>query len=154
MPQLVSALKRPSDAIAPVLVLKLTRNVLHHGAVGLIRSLGRIGVPVFSVVEDRFTPPAVSKYLTASFTWDTRGLDVQRLLEGMAAIGDRLGRPAIVIPTDDVGAIFVAEQADTLKRWFLFPKLPTTLPRTLADKRALYGLCERIGVEPAIRRPA
>ena len=145
-PLLVSSLSRPSDAIAPVLVLKLTRNVLHHGAVGLIRSLGRIAVPVFGVVEDRFTPAAASKYLTASFVWDTRGLDVQRLLEGMAMIGDRLDRPTIVIPTDDVGAIFVAEQAATLKRWFLFPEQTTTLPRTVADKRALYGLCQRLGV--------
>jgi D-aspartate ligase len=142
----MSALPRESDAIAPVLVLKLTRNALHHGAVGLIRSLGKIGAPVFSVVEDRFTPGAVSKYLTGLFIWDTRGLDAQPLLEGMAMIGDRLGRPTIVIPTDDVGAVFIAEQAATLKRWFLFPEVPTTLPRTVADKKALYRLCERIGV--------
>ncbi len=135
-----------SDAAVPVLVLKVGRYILHHGAVGIIRTLGSMGVPVYSVVEDRFTPAAVSKFLTGALIWETRGLDPQRLLEGMALIGEWLNRPTIVIPTDDVAAIFIAEQAATLQRWFLFPQQPPMLPRTLANKRALYLLCRRIGV--------
>src|SRR6266852_6418572 len=135
-----------SDAAVPVLVLKVGRYILHHGAVGIIRSLGSLGVPVYSVVEDRFTPAAVSRYLTGALIWETRGLDGQQLLEGMALIGERLNRPTIVIPTDDVAAIFIAEQAATLQRWFLFPQQPPMLPRTLANKRELYLLCRRIGV--------
>jgi predicted ATP-grasp superfamily ATP-dependent carboligase len=64
----------------------------------------------------------------------------------MAIIGERLNRPTIVIPTDDFGAIFLAEHAATLHRWFLFPQPPATMPRTLANKRELYRLCRRIGV--------
>lgn len=135
-----------SDATVPVLVLKVGRYILHHGAVGIIRTLGSMGVPVYSVVEDRFTPAAVSKYLTGALIWETRGLDPQRLLEGMALIGEWLNRPTIVIPTDDVAAIFIAEQAATLQRWFLFPQQPPMLPRTLANKRELYLLCRKIGV--------
>jgi predicted ATP-grasp superfamily ATP-dependent carboligase len=135
-----------ADATVPVLVLKVGRYILHHGAVGIIRSLGRMGVPVYGVVEDRFTPAAVSRYLTGALVWETRGLDARGLLEGMATIGERLNRPTIVIPTDDVAAIFVAEQAATLQRWFLFPQQPAMLPRTLANKRELYLLCKRIGV--------
>src|SRR5260370_39391991 len=135
-----------SDATVPVLVLKVGRYILHHGAVGIIRTLGSMGVPVYSVVEDRFTPAAVSKFLTGAFIWETRGLDAQRLLEGVALIGERLNRPTILIPTDDVAAIFIAEQAATLQRWFLFPQQPPMLPRTLANKRELYLLCRRIGV--------
>jgi len=135
-----------SEMTVPVLVLKVGRYVLHHGAIGIIRSLGRMGVPVYAVVEDRFTPAAVSKYLTGAFVWETHGLDAQRLLEGMAIIGERLNRPTIVIPTDDAAAILIAEQGATLQRWFLFPQQPATLPRTLANKRELYLLCSRIGV--------
>jgi D-aspartate ligase len=135
-----------SNATVPVLVLKVGRYVLHHGGVGIIRSLGRMGVPVYGVVEDRFTPAAVSKFLSGALVWETRGLDTQRLLEGMAVIGERLNRPTIVIPTDDVAAILLAEQAATLQRWFLFPQQPVMLPRTLANKRELYLLCKRIGV--------
>lgn len=135
-----------SDTAVPVLVLKIGRYALHHGTVGIIRSLGRMGVPVYSVVEDQFTPAAVSRYLTGAFIWNTLGLDTQNLLDGMAIIGKRLKRRTIVVPTDDVAAIFVAEQAPKLKRWFVFPEQPATLPRILANKRELYLLCKLSGV--------
>jgi predicted ATP-grasp superfamily ATP-dependent carboligase len=136
-----------SDATVPVLVLKVGRYVLHdHGGLGVIRSLGRLGVPVYGIVEDRFTPAAVSAYLTGAFIWDTRGLDAQRLVDGVSVIGARLNRPAIIIPTDDVAAIFIAEHAATLQQWFLFPQQQAALPRTLANKRELYLLCKKIGV--------
>jgi D-aspartate ligase len=144
--QVLQAGLRASDATVPVLVLAVNHLVLHHGFVGIIRSLGRMGVPVYSVVKDRFTPAAVSRYLTGAFIWRRPGLDAQRLLEGMAMIGERLNRPTVVIPTDDFGAIFLAEQAAALQRWFVFPQQPATLPRTLSNKRELYLLCQRIGV--------
>jgi predicted ATP-grasp superfamily ATP-dependent carboligase len=135
-----------SEAALPVLVLKVGHYLLHHGAVGIIRSLGRIGVPVYGIVEDRFTPAAVSRYLKGAFVWDTRGLDAPGLLEGMAVIGERLKRPTIVIPTDDMAAILIAEQADTLRQWFILPQQPAMLPRALANKRELYLLCKKMQV--------
>jgi D-aspartate ligase len=144
--EILKAEPHESDMTVPVLVLKVGRYVLHHGAIGIIRSLGRMRVPVYAVVEDRFTPAAVSRYLTGAFVWETHVLNVQRLLEGMAIIGERLNRPTIIIPTDDVAAILLAEQRAALQRWFLFPQQPPMLPRTLANKRELYLLCKRIGV--------
>ena len=135
-----------SNENVPVLVFADSLLVLHHGCVGIIRSLGKMGVPVYSVVKDRFTPAAVSKYLTGAFICETHGLDAPRLLEGMAAIGERLNRPTIVIPTDDVGAIFLAEQAAILRKWFIFPQQSAALPRVLANKRELYFLCKKLGV--------
>jgi predicted ATP-grasp superfamily ATP-dependent carboligase len=129
----------------PVLVLSIGEMVLHHGTVGVIRSLGRMGVPVYALVDDRFTPAAVSRYLTGAFVWDTRRLDAQRFLDGMTLIGDRLNRPTIVIPTGDIAAVLVAEHAAVLRRWFLFAE-QATLPRTLANKKELYRLCGRLGV--------
>jgi predicted ATP-grasp superfamily ATP-dependent carboligase len=143
--EILQASPHTSDAVVPVLVLKVGRYFLHHGAVGIIRSLGRMSVPVYGIVENRFTPAAVSKYLSGAFVWDTRGLDVPRFLEGMAVIGERLKRPTILIATDDRAAILIAEQAAALRRWFLFPQQPATLPRTLANKRELYLLCKSIG---------
>ena len=145
--EISQALPLGSNGTVPALVLKVGRYVVHdHGGLGVIRSLGRLGVPVYGIVEDRFTPAAVSTYLTGAFIWDTRGLDSRRLLDGLATIGVRLNRPAIIIPTDDVGAFFIAEHASSLQQWFLFPQQPARLPRTLANKRELYLLCKRIGV--------
>ncbi len=145
-PGFLQARRRPPEDAVPVLVLNVGRMVLHHGNVGIIRSLGRMGVPVYAVLEDRFTPAAVSRYLAGAFLWNTRRLDAQRFLEGMTVIGRRLGRPTVVIPTGDVAAALLAEHAADLRRWFLCPDQPAALPRTLANKRELYRLCPRLGV--------
>ena len=44
------------DVSAPAVVLKFDPNVMHHGGLGAIRSLGRLGVPVYGVHEGRWRP--------------------------------------------------------------------------------------------------
>ena len=44
------------DTTTPAVILKLDRNVMHHGGLGAIRSLGRLGVPVYGVHEDPWHP--------------------------------------------------------------------------------------------------
>jgi D-aspartate ligase len=46
------------DRTVPALLVKVGRYPEHHGGVGVIRTLGRRGVPVHAMVEDRFTPAA------------------------------------------------------------------------------------------------
>src|SRR5215472_17046567 len=100
-PQFLRAPHLAANAPLPALVLNVGQLALHHGGVGIIRSLGRMGVPVYAVVENRFTPAAVSKYLTGAIIWDTHRLDDQQFLDGMVRIARKLRRPAIVIPTGD-----------------------------------------------------
>src|SRR5260370_31779346 len=49
-----------SDAAVPVLVLKVGRHILHHGAVVIIRSLGSMSVRVYTIVEHRLTTATIS----------------------------------------------------------------------------------------------
>jgi D-aspartate ligase len=132
----------------PALTLKVGQYVLHHGGLAVARSLGRAQVAVYVVCEDRWAPTACSRYVKGKFVWPTGGQDTyqEQLLGGIAAVGDRIGRPAVLIPTDDYAAIFVAEQADILRRWFLLPRMDPGLPRSLADKRLLYARCRELGV--------
>lgn len=99
-----------------------------------------------SVIEDHLAPTAFSKYLTGTFVWDTRDLPRSRLLEGLEKIGQQLKLPTVLIPTGDVGAILIAEEALTLRQWFLFPKLRSDIPRSLVDKSQLHTLCKQLGV--------
>jgi len=57
------------DASTPAVVLKLDPNVMHHGGLGVIRSLGRLGVPVYGVHEGPFAPAASSRYLQGRCFW-------------------------------------------------------------------------------------
>lgn len=134
------------DTAIPVVVLKIGRYVYHAGGLGLIRSLGRAGVSVYGVHEDRFTPAALSKYLRGKFIWPTSLSELAGVLEGIEAIAKHLGRPAVLIPTDDAAAILIAENASALSHWFVFPRQPPGLPRKLADKAQLYRLCREMNV--------
>ncbi len=133
-------------APAPVLILKTGSYAIHHGQLGIIRSLGRLGIPVYTVAEDHLTPAGTSRYLAGNFVWHAGDLPRPQLLEALAKIGKNLNRPTILIPTDDLGAILVAEESARLRQWFVFPDISAGLPRKLANKQMLYALCRQIGV--------
>jgi D-aspartate ligase len=135
----------PFDTSVAAIVVKLRHSVIHHGGLGAIRSLGRLGIPVYAVHEGRLAPPAASRYLSGGFVWEPGG-DPEPLFEGLTSFVERLGGPAVLVPTDDAAAIFIAEHAAELAGHFLFPRPPAGLPRTVASKRELYELCARLGV--------
>jgi D-aspartate ligase len=134
------------DSNVPVLVMKLGHYPLHHGVMGAIRSLGRAGVPVYGVHEDRLAPAGMSKYLTGRFVWPTMVDDPQQLLQGMTSMAGKIGRRAILLPTDDRAAVFVAEHGPRLREHFCFPNQPAGLSRRLADKLELFRICRALGV--------
>ncbi|MGH3764940.1 MAG: carboxylate--amine ligase [Pseudonocardiaceae bacterium] len=134
------------DTSTPAVILKLDRNVMHHGGLGAIRSLGRLGVPVYGVHEDHLAPAARSRYLHGRWIWRPQADDAGRVRAGLLALAERIGRPAVLIPTDDAGAIFLAEHGEDLRCHFRFPSPPSDLPRRLAGKYTMYQLCCELGV--------
>ncbi|MGW0082624.1 carboxylate--amine ligase [Streptomyces sp. NPDC003393] len=139
----------------PGLIVKFGDYPLHHGGVGAIRSLGRLGVPMYAITEDAYTPAASSRYLTRAFVWPTRGTEgADHLVEGLLRIGSRIGRPAVLVPTDEEAAVLIAEHQDELKGHFLFPRVAPGLPRRLASKQGLHELCVEHGIpSPAAAFP-
>ncbi|MFD9863515.1 carboxylate--amine ligase [Streptomyces alboflavus] len=143
------------DREVPGLLVKFGDYPLHHGGVGAIRSLGRLGIPMYAITEDRYTPAAVSRYLTRAFPWPTTGVeDPAYLVEGLLRIGRRIGRPTVLIPTDEEAAVLIAEHQRELREadfgGFLFPPVAPALPRRLASKQGLHELC----VEHGLTSPA
>lgn len=138
--------KYPVDVSTPAVVLKFDPNVMHHGGLGVMRSLGRVGVPVYGVHEARWAPAAGSRYLAGRFFWRPSPADVDRVLTGLLRLAERIGQPSVLLTTDDAGAIFLAEHGRDLRRWFLFPDPPRDLPRRLAGKYSLHEVCREFGV--------
>ncbi|TVL94442.1 ATP-grasp domain-containing protein [Streptomyces sp. SAJ15] len=136
-----------ADRTVPSLIVKIGDYPLHHGGVGAIRSLGRLGIPMYAITEDRWTPAAVSRYLERAFVWPTTGTErPEQLVEGLLRVGRRIGRPAVLIPTDEEAAVLVAEYSVELADHFLIPRVDPGLPRRLASKQGLYELCVEHGV--------
>lgn len=130
----------------PALIVKIGHYPLHSGGVAAIRTLGRLGVPVYATTEDRFTPAAVSRYCTGAFRWRTTGHeDPDGLAGGLAEVGRQIGRPAVAVPVDDEAAVLLAEHAE-LAEYFLFPRpADPGLVRKLASKHEMSRLGQEHG---------
>jgi predicted ATP-grasp superfamily ATP-dependent carboligase len=135
-----------ADLSTPAVVLKFDPNVMHHGGLGAIRTLGRLGVPVYGVHEGPWAPAANSRYLHGRWFWRPSPDDTDRVQAGLLRLAERIGRKAVLIPTDDAAAIFLAENGGPLRQSFLFPSPPRDLPRRLAGKYSMYQMCQELGV--------
>jgi D-aspartate ligase len=133
--------KHPVEASTPAVVLKFDPNVMHHGGLGVIRSLGRHGVLVYGVHESPWAPAASSRYLHGRCFWHPDPDHADRVIAGLVRLAEHIGRRSVLLVTDDAGAIFLAEHGAALREWYLFPEPPAHLPRRLAGKYTLAELC-------------
>lgn len=135
------------DRDVPVLIVRIGQYTPHHGTTGLIRSLGRLGVPVYAITAAARARPTLSRYLTGALAWPTTGLEGEaELVRGLRRIVDQLGRPAIAVANDDEAAILLAEHHDAFAGRLIAPLVSAGLPRQLADKKGMYELCRQHAV--------
>jgi D-aspartate ligase len=134
------------DTSVAALVLNFGEYPFHQGSLGVIRSLGSVGIPVFAIQRRLHIPSGESRYLRGKFLWNSDGKNVDHFLDGMATIAKKLDRPTILVPTDDLSAVLIAENSHLLSSKFTFPHPPTKLPRSVANKRTLYHTCRRLGI--------
>ena len=143
------------DSDVPALIAKTGHYPLHHGGVGAIRSLGRAGVRVFAITEDRHVPAAHSRWLSGMYVWPNDGLSPDALLDGFIEIAQHIGDRPVVIPTDDRTAIFLAEHAHSLLPFCRIPDQAPEVARAVASKLGLARTCAEFGVPtPRIALPA
>jgi len=129
-----------------VLVLGPPRYV---GPLGVMRSLGALGVPVYGLSHRRPSIAGVSRFSAGSIPGGEDGrpsADPERDLEALCRAGSRLGRGTVLIVGSDEWAFFVADHADVLQEWFQFPRVSPALVRRLATKDGLYRLALEHGI--------
>lgn len=133
---------RIKDNSTPAVVLNCRR----QGGLGIVRSLGRLGVPVWTVDSDRLAPPAFSRYKAGTYQWDLDTHSTEESLEFLSTVGRTIGRKSILIPTTDGGAIFVSRNAARLSEHFHFPVQPSNLVESLCSKREMFFLARQCGI--------
>lgn len=132
------------DAGLPAVVLWVSPFPLQHNCLGVFRSLGRAGVPVYAVVAEHNAPVAKSRYVRGRILWQPhRGERHAVLLERLLDFGRSLGRRSLIVCTSDEMAVFAARHRAVLSEWFVLPKVAATLPAALADKNSLAEICQR-----------
>ena len=136
------------DKSTPVLVPTASPRARRapHTVLGILRSLGRLGIPVHTVDSNPRGPSSYSRYLRRRFVFDLAGASPEATVEHLLLAGHRLGSRAILIPTWDDLAILVADAEPALREQFLLPRQPEGLARSLASKREMHRLAAEHGV--------
>jgi len=130
------------DTSIPVLVLSASPRARRspHGGLGIFRSLGRLGVPVFEVDSDPRGPASYSKYLRGRFVFDLATATADATVDFLLDVGKHIGSRAVLVPTWDEMAVLVSDSARVLSERFIFPQQPDRLARSLANKMEMSDL--------------
>lgn len=132
------------DWETPVLLIKMGHYPVHHGGLWIARDLGRLGVDVFVLAEDLWTPLAVSRFTKRVGTALLSGGRPEDVREALTRVCSLIPTCPVGIPTDDEAAIWLAEQRPT--DVLLLPEQTPELPRRLADKASLAQICKSHGI--------
>lgn len=142
------------DQAVPALLVRQDWNPAHHATLGVIRSLGSAGVPVYAILESPRVAAARSRYLTGLLPWWPERMPWRERAAQLAAHAQRIGGRPVLFAMDDASAILLAEHADLLGPFARLPGAATGDPSRVADKARLARLCGEYGIDhPRIRLP-
>ena len=124
-------------------VFRVGRYVSDHGVLGAIRSLGSLGIRVHASACGRRSPADWSRYLTQRVPFPATA-DPGSLVRAFHATAAHLpDAQVLVVPTDDLAAIFINEHGDQLPRQFITVTPRRGVAKLLVDKhRCAQALAE------------
>ena len=130
------------DTSTPVVALACP----HHGGLGVARSLGRLGIPVYNIDSTSWAPASLSRYCRGGFTWDLDRAPEEKSVANLVEVARKAGRPCLLIAGSDRAAVFVADHASELKPWYILPEQNRTAIRSLCNKQRMTELAARYDV--------
>jgi D-aspartate ligase len=124
------------------------------GALGIVRSLGRHGIPVWFLKGKSRPLTASSRYTRRSLAWSPSDEIGQR--DYLLALAERHGLDGwALFPDGDNVSAMIAKHHATLQGRFRLTTPPWDVLRWAYDKRLTYRLAEEIGVDcPWTRYPS
>ena len=116
-----------------------------YQGLGIARSLGRRGVPV-CVLDDERSIARFSRYTRRAVRVDDLR-DEQRTVETLLALGQRLGMEGwVFFPTREETVAALSRHRDRLAQFFRVPTAPWDVVRWAWDKRNTYQRAGELGI--------
>jgi D-aspartate ligase len=132
----------PADTSVAVVLL----NLFTHCGVTAMRTLGRLGVPVYGFHGDQRAPSLRSRYCRGVSVWNIEREADDDSVTHLLDFAARFDQRPILIPTEDSSCLFVEDHAEELAEAYCFPRRPAGLARALSSKQGMYEACEQHGV--------
>jgi predicted ATP-grasp superfamily ATP-dependent carboligase len=124
----------------------LVLHMEHHGALGVMRSLGRLGVPMYGVHPTPRPPASFSKYCRKVFALDLDRTPPAQSVDRLRDIAREIGSMPLLMPTNDESALFVAHNASQLQDLFVFPANLVQVVWSLYNKKDMCLLAKRLSI--------
>ncbi len=112
------------------------------GTLGVVRSLGRAGVPLILIDDDSQAPAMHSRYGQKVMVSEARGEPLVKCLLTLAA---RIAGPAVLILNSDDAVLTVSQHREALAQHFLFRLPPHACLTSLMHKTEFHQLAEAHG---------
>src|SRR5271157_1754023 len=98
------------DTSVPVVVLY----TYHYGQLGVLRSLGRLGIDVHGVDPNPWSPGLFSRYCQKKFLFDVDAASPDSSVQYLLNVAKKIGKRSLLIHTTDSGAGWLADNAEAL----------------------------------------
>ena len=116
---------------------------------GIVRDLGREGVPVLAAGSNGAAPALPVALLRGADVRDSH-YDEDEFIADLMAVGATIPQRAVLLPPATILANAISRHKDRLEEHFWIPMLDWERMRLLADKRQQTELAHRAGVETPI----
>ena len=133
------------DFSTPVVVLDTD----HYGAIGIARTLGRLGVSVHLIDSNPKTLSIFSRYCKGKFNYEKAINSSKSAVQLLLKVAETLGQKSILIPTTDEAVLLLAENFNILKKHYIYHELSPTFIKALTSKKEMYFLAKSCDVPTA-----
>lgn len=131
----------------PLAVVLIPDRESRPTALGLIRSLGRVGVPVVAAASCRTTPSFLSRYVQRRLVTPPLDKDQRRWKEALIQFARSLVDKPVLYPSADEHVWAVHQNRNELSKYFHYPFLNRRALLSCIDKREMYKVCKCAGIE-------
>lgn len=112
--------------------------------IGVIRSLGRVGLPIVSVDHNKNAPGFWSRYASQMLTSDPTK-DPKGVLERLQSVGEEMEEKGVLFPTSDAFVLFTSRYRNELSKHFVFCTPSERILEGMINKRRQYEEAIRVG---------
>lgn len=116
------------------------------GGLAIMRSLGELGVRIHGIDSDPDAPGLQSRYCRTRSLSSLELRDSRELLAELDRVSAELATRAVLIPTSDDTALFVARNREHLARRFVFQDNDAQLVSDLISKQGMDRLARESGI--------
>jgi predicted ATP-grasp superfamily ATP-dependent carboligase len=110
---------------------------------GVIRSLGRRGIPVIGLDPNPRQIGLFSRYCVGIVCPDPEKKE-REYIDFLLSLGEQLNTKGVLIPTADVDVLTISKHRDKLEKYYAFPMAKLEIIEKLVNKKEFYKTLEKL----------